>query len=109
MMNKKTTLLMILVLSIILNEAYSLKEKETKYNGENGSSMESGIRLWKIIPDAPFSVYSKIAKRDDKRRMSLKQNRIVPKEKMLAERRKCLMWGCNNLYDVNICQRYCTI
>lgn len=107
-MNKKT-LLILLFLSIILNEAYSLKEKKTKNNEENGSSMESGIRSWEKIPDASFSVESKIAKRDDKRRMSLKQNRIVPKEKMLAERRKCLMWGCNNLYDVNICQRYCTI
>ena len=108
-MNKKTTLLILLFLSINLNEAYSLKEKETKNNEENGSSMESGIRSWKKIPDASFGVDSKIVKRDDKRRMSLKQNRIVPKEKMLAERRKCLMWGCNNLYDVNICQRYCTI
>ena len=45
----------------------------------------------------------------EKRRVAYKQVKLVPKEKMLAERRKCLMWGCNNLYDAKVCQRYCTI
>jgi len=108
---------MLIVLSVLLNQVYSLhkshKLKKSRHFDEIDSD-ENGLFDQNSEDDDLIDMNGKIVgnegwRKYEKRRVAYKQVKLVPKEKMLAERRKCLMWGCNNLYDAKVCQRYCTI
>ena len=133
-MSKKTGLLIILALNILLNQVYSLKKvkrddeineedtwKSYNFDGELGISKNNDDEIWTSPRFQDETMQKRNYNNDEDellnfyKRKSYNQWRYdfmnkgnLDPSKTMVERQRCSIWGCNNLMSyLKGCRKFC--